>query len=527
MQTATTTDNRITVAVLAVALGTFSLMQSMVAPLIPTLQRDLHTTQNMVTWVLTAYLLSAAVATPILGRLADRYGKERMLVVSLAALAIGALLAALATSIGVMIVARAIQGIGGGVMPISYGIVRDELPPLRVGRTIGFLSALLAGGGGVGVVIAGPLDGALGYQWLFAGAAVVVTVAIVITVLFVPESPLRTHSRIDIVPALLLSAALVTLLLGVSEASTWGWTSVRVIGLVTSGVVLAITWVLAELRSDHPLIDMRMMRLLAVWTTNAVSFLIGAALYTVVAFLPQFLQTPTRTGYGFGASVTESGLILLPQAAVMFVAGSSSGPVIARFGGRALMIVACLLTGTGYAWLAVAHGTIASFVLSSCFMGAGLGLAFAGMATIVIEAVPRHQTGAASGMNANIRTMGGAVITSVISVVITAQIPGGSGLPREIGYTVAFLIVAGLMVLGVGFALLMPRHDRGPTQQRSRNSATCSRASPSWRAQLPCCRAGRLLDLAVPTVRSGSRCSRTARPTGRARPPSRPGADAS
>jgi len=462
MRTAARADERVTVAVLAVALATFALLQSMVAPLMPTLQRDLHTDQNTVTWLLTAYLLAASVATPILGRLGDQYGKHRMLLVSLTALAAGAALAAVANTVGVMIVARAIQGIGGGTMPIAFGIVRDERPPERVAGTIGFLAALLAAGGGLGTVVAGPLEKALGVHWLFASAALVIAAAIAVTVCFVPESPVRTPGRVGWVPAVLLSAALVCVLIGISSASRWGWSSGRVTSLVGGGLVLGLAWIRSERRSPHPLIDLRMMRRPAVWTTNLVSLAIGAAMYSTIAFLPQFLQTAHDVGYGFGASITESGLILLPQSVIMFVAGSSTGAVIARFGGRALMLVSCLLTAAAFAGLAVAHATVTEFVLSTLLMGAGMGLSFAGMTTIVIEAVPLEQTGAASGMNANIRTMGGAVGTSLVSLLITAHVDPHTGAPRESGYTLGFAAVAGLMVVGAAVALLIPRRGGPP-----------------------------------------------------------------
>src|SRR5580698_3852987 len=152
-----------TFAVLAAAVGAYSLL----LPVLPTIQRDLHTSQNTVTWVLTAYLLSASVFTPIFGRLGDMFGKGRMMVVALATLAAGALLAALAPSIGVMIAARAIQGIGGGVLPLAFGIIRDEWPPEKVGGTVGIMAGLTAAGGGFGVVLSGPIVEIVDYHWLF------------------------------------------------------------------------------------------------------------------------------------------------------------------------------------------------------------------------------------------------------------------------------------------------------------------------------------------------------------------------
>jgi EmrB/QacA subfamily drug resistance transporter len=452
-------DYRLTFVVLAVGLTAYSLLQSMVSPLLPLLQRDLHTTQNTVTWVLTAYLLSASVATPILGRLADKYGKEKMLLVTLAALGIGSVLGALATSIGVMIIARVVQGVGGGIMPIAFGIVRDEFPREKIAGVVGILAALLAVGGGVGIALAGPIESSLSYHWLFWIPGIIVAITFVMTFLFIPESPIRTPGKISFGAAFLLSAWLICILLGFSEVPSWGWGSWKVLALFAAGIVLAVAWVRAELRARTPLIDMRMMQLKAVWTTNLAAFLIGVGMYTMYAFLPEFLQTPKMAGYGFGASITESGLWLLPQAAVMFVAGSYSGPLSARIGGKGVMLCAAAVGTAGFLVMAVAHGGLAEVIFASCLLGVSFGFGFSAMTTLIVEAVPPSQTGVASGMNANIRTVGGAIGAAVISSVVTSHLQD-NGLPKESGYTLSFVILGVCMVLAGVAALMIPRLGR-------------------------------------------------------------------
>ncbi len=339
MPHARTTDHRVTFAVLAAGVSAFSLLQSMVNPVLPTIQAALHTDQRTVTWLLTAYLLSASVFTPIVGRVGDKVGKERMLVVALGALAVGSLVAALAPTIGVLIFARVLQGVGGGVLPLTFGIIRDEFPREKVAGAIGTAAALLAVGGALGLVVAGPLVAATSYHWLFWVPLVLTSSAAVAAWLFVPPSPVRTEGRIDLRAALLLSGWLVCLLLPISQGRVWGWASPRSVTLLVLAVVLCALWVRTEVRSDAPLIDMRMMRLPAVWTTNLVSLLFGVGMYAGFAFLPQFLQTPERAGYGFGASVTTSGLLLLPQSLATFTAGLLSGRLAARFGSKRLLVL--------------------------------------------------------------------------------------------------------------------------------------------------------------------------------------------
>jgi EmrB/QacA subfamily drug resistance transporter len=444
------TDYRVTFLVLCVGVSSFSLLQSMVNPVLPTIEAALDTDQATVTWVLTAYLLSASVFTPIIGRIGDKVGKERMLVLALATLAVGSLMAALAPSIGVLIAARAVQGVGGGVLPLTFGIIRDEFPRDKVAGAVGTSAALLAVGGGFGLVLAGPLVDALSYHWLFWLPMVMTALAAVAAAVWVPESPERTPGRINVGSALLLSGWLVALLLAVSQGHVWGWGSGRVLGLFVVAAVLLPTWVLAEVRSAEPLVDMRMMRIPTVWTVNLVALLFGMGMYSMFAFLPQFLQTPEFTGYGFGVTVTVSGLLLLPQTAATFAAGLFSGRLAAAYGSKAVLVVGATLTSLGTLGLTVLHDQLWQVVVETTVLGLAFGLAFASMSNLVVDAVPQTQTGVASGMNANIRTVGGALGGAVLASVVTAG-ARADGLPVEAGYTHGF----GLLVVTSALAALV------------------------------------------------------------------------
>lgn len=451
-----------TYAVLALAVGGYALLQSLVIPVLPTIQAGLHTSQNTVTWVLTAYLLSAAIFTPIMGRLGDMYGKERLLVLTLIALTIGSLLAAIASSISLMIVARVIQGVGGGVLPLSFGLIRDEFPKEKVMGAVGVIAALTAAGGGLGIVLAGPIVDALNFHWLFWIPMIVLAVVTVAAHLVVPESRVRTPGNLSWPGIVLLSAWLVALVLGISEAPTWGWASTSVIGLLIAAAVLCVVWILVESRSSHPLIDMQMMRIPAVWTTNLVALLLGVGLYAVFAFLPEFLQTPTSAGYGFGVSITVSGLILLPMSVFMFAFGMWSGPLSKRFGSKSVLVVGLLVSIVTFLLLTFAHAAEWQILLAMVIEGVGLGLAFASMSSLVVMAVPPEQTGVASGMNANIRTIGGSIGAAVMSSIVTSGVRAG-GTPQESGYTHGFALLAVAAVAAAIAALFVPGKLRSPS----------------------------------------------------------------
>jgi EmrB/QacA subfamily drug resistance transporter len=451
-RTGTRPHYNVTFAVLLLGVSAYALLQSLVIPVLPTLMQALHTSQSNVTWLMTGYLLSASVATPILGRIGDMVGKERMLIVTLLALSLGSALAGLAHSMPLMIVARVIQGLGGGVLPISFGIIRDEFPAERVRGAVGVTAALTAVGGGLGLLLAGPIVDDLNYHWLFWIPMGMTAVATVATFLFVPESPVRTPGRISWGAALLLSAWLVALLLAVSEGPTWGWGSTRIIGLFVATVVCLALWILVELRSDAPLIDMRMMRIPAVWTANLVALLFGVVMYTIMTFLPQLVQTPEKlAGYGFGASITQSGVYMLPMTIGMFIFGVLTGPL-----SKLVLVAGSLLTIVPFVMLGIADDRSWEIYAASSLMGVGMGLAFSSMSSIVVEAVSPAQTGVASGMNANIRTIGGAIGSGIAASILASGVTAAHPFPKGSGYSSTFWLLAGSAVLAAAASMIIP-----------------------------------------------------------------------
>ena len=450
-----TTSPRLTLAVLATVVASFSMLQSLVSPALPVIQHDLHTTPSTVTWVFTALLLSVSVATPLLGRIGDMHGKERTLLIALIALAVGCLIAALAPNIAVLIGARVLQGVGGAVFPLSFGIIRDEFPAERVPSVVGVVSAIIAAGGGLGIVLAGPIVQSLGWRWLFWIPMVVISLSAVMVRRYVPESPNRVSGRIDWLAATLLSGWLVALLLPLSAGRSWGWGSLLTIGLFAAAAVLLVAWITVELRSRNPLIDMRMMRLPAVWTTNLVALLFGAAMFAVYAFVPQFMQIPKAAGFGFGSSVTQAGLLMLPMLVTMAITGSLSGPLAPRFSVKAQVVWGSALILVASLAFAEFHDQPWQVALSTALFGVGLGLAYASMTSLIVQSVPREQTGVATGMNANIRTIGGSIGTALASSIITGHLQP-NGLPAEEGFTDTFLLLSTFAAAAVLLALAIP-----------------------------------------------------------------------
>ncbi|HEV3053172.1 MAG TPA: MFS transporter [Solirubrobacteraceae bacterium] len=441
-------------AVLSLAGLAYAVLSSAVIPALPTFQHELHTSETGATWLLTAFLLSAAVGTSIIGRLGDMYGKELLLLWTLLILAAGTLLAALSTSLGMLIVARVIQGVGGGIFPLAFSIARDEFPPERVAGSIGLMSSILGVGGGCGLVIGGLIIEHLSWHWLFWIPLATTLLAALATWRFVPESPVRAPGRINWLSAALMSVGMCCVLIAIAQTTVWGWGSLKTLALLAAGLVVVTMWVLAEVRSEVPLVDMTMMRIRGVWTTNLAAFLLGAGMYASFIVLPQFAQLPKSTGFGFGASVVVSSLYLLPAALTMALLGSAAGRIARRYGSKRALVVGTAMTALAFAWLYAAHRHPYDLLIASFLLGIGIGLAFSALGNLIVQAVPPDQTGVASGMNTVMRTLGGALGGQLSATFIAHNM--AHGYPTVTGFTDTYLMATAFLIVCVGACLLIP-----------------------------------------------------------------------
>jgi EmrB/QacA subfamily drug resistance transporter len=463
----------ITLAVLTFAGIAFALQQTMILPALPTLQHELDTTTTWVTWLLTGFLLSASVATPLLGKLGDQYGKERLLVVSLGLFFLGSVGGMLAWDIASLIGCRILQGAGAAVFPLSFSIIKDEFPREKVGVAVGVVSAVFGVGGGLGLVLSGLLVDHLSWRWIFGLGAVAVGIAVVLVHLFVPESPIKTPSRVDVPGALLLSGGLVAMLIALSEGERWGWTSAPVIGLFTIAVVELLAWVRVELRVPEPMVDMRMMANRPVLYANLTGLIAGLAMFGTFAVIPQLVQLPNglpaelaaMVDYGFGASATTTGLYLLPGAIAGFFTGPLSGVLARRFGPHVPMAIGVGLAALGFGFLAFFHDEPWQVLVGMGIAGGGIPMSFAAMANAIVASVRQSETGIATGMNTVMRTVGGVIGGQVVAAILAADTLGATSVPAESAFTAAFAIAGIGSLFAVVTALLgAPRRARAPLE---------------------------------------------------------------
>jgi EmrB/QacA subfamily drug resistance transporter len=464
----------VTLAALTFAGIAFALQQTMIIPALPELQRDLDTTTAWVTWLLTGFLLVASVATPLLGKLGDQYGKERLLLISLSVFFAGSVAAVFAPNIAVLIVCRSIQGVGAAVFPLSFSIIRDEFPPEKISVGVGVVSSVFAVGGGLGLVLSGLIVDNLSWRWLFVVGATGVGIALVLVHRFVPESPIKTPSRVDVPGAVLLSAGLIALLLALTEGESWGWSSGRILGLFALAAVSLVGWGVVETRVPEPMVDMRMLAQRTVLLTNVTAFIVGFAMFGSFVLVPNFVEMPSGlpesvarlVDYGFGASTTQAGLYLVPASLAGFLSGPLAGVLARRYGAKWPLALGMALTTIAIVLLAVFHDRPLHIVIGMSVLGAGAPLAFAAMAMLIVSTVRPTETGVATGVNTVMRTIGGVVGGQLGAAVLTADTIAGTQVPAESAFTTAFRVAAGAALLGTVVALfvtpgLRPRRLRG------------------------------------------------------------------
>ncbi|WP_199907604.1 MFS transporter [Nocardioides terrigena] len=444
------------VLVLALCGTAVSLMQTLVVPLLTDFPRLLGTTPDNAAWLVTVTLLTSAVATPILSRLADMHGKRRMIVVSLVALLLGSLLGAVSDTLALLIVARMLQGFAPALIPIGISTMRDELPPERIGGAVALMSATLGIGGAVGLPLSGVIYEAFGWQAVFWGSVVMSVVMLVLVLTVVPESGVRTPGRFDWLGAILMSIALTALLLGISKGGAWGWTSQwTVLSFVVAVLVFAM-WAPWELRTGEPLVDLRTSTRRPVLLTNIASLLAGFAMFTNLLVATQQLQIPVETGVGFGLGVTEAGLAMLPGGILMVLMAPVSASITRRFGARITLIAGLGITGLGYVVRVLLDASLAQLILGVAVVSVGIAVSFAAMPVLIMQSVPISETAAANGLNTVVRSIGTSTCSATVAAVLTAGTVAGGLYPSEGALHSMSWLAAVAAFLGAGVAFLIP-----------------------------------------------------------------------
>ncbi|NGN68876.1 MFS transporter [Streptomyces sp. A7024] len=447
------------VGVLALAGILAALTQTLVVPLIGELPRMLDTSASNASWVVTATLLSAAVATPVAGRLGDMYGKRRMLLLSLVPLIAGSVVCALSSSLAPMVAGRALQGMGMGVVPLGVSLMRDVVPAERLGSAIAVMSASMGVGGALGLPFSAGIAENASWRTLFwVVAALSLVVAALVRAVVPAGRGGAVSARFDGLGALGLGTALICLLLAVSKGADWGWGSGTTLGLFAATVLILPLWGWWELRIQDPLVDLRVTAGPTVLMTNAASILVGFAMYAQSLVVPQLLQLPEATGYGLGQSMLAAGLWMAPGGLMMMALSPLGAKLSAARGPKVTLAVGSLVIAAGYGASLPLMGSTLGLLVVTILCSTGVGLAYGAMPALIMGAVPQSETASANSFNTLMRSIGTSVSAAVIGVVLANMTTplGGHALPSESGFRMAMLIGCAMGLVASAVAIAIP-----------------------------------------------------------------------
>lgn len=449
------TRSAVVVATLALCGTVVSLQQTLVLPVLPDFPRLLHTTVDNASWLVTATLVAGAVATPTLSRLADMFGKKRMMLVALAIMVAGSVMGAFSHALPLIIASRALQGVGVALIPIGIAIMRDELPRERLPLGVSVMSATLAIGAGAGLPLAGVIVQHVDWHAIFWVSAAAGTAMFVAVGLVVSESPLRAPGSFDYRGAVLLSAAVTALLLALSKGSHWGWLSFPTIGLAGAGVLLLVAWVPLERRMRSPLVDVVVAARPAVLLVNIASVLTGFAMFANMLGTTQLLQQPVRTGYGLGLDVLQTGLWMAPSALVFGAMAPVSAAVTRRFSPQTTLLFGAFAMAGAYVARVFLSHELWQIVAGSMLVGVGTSMTFAAMPSLIMRAVPATETASANGLNTLLRSVGTSTSSAALAAVTTTAVihvdgvvfPGFTAFTTMFWIAAATSLVAGLLAV--------------------------------------------------------------------------------
>jgi predicted MFS family arabinose efflux permease len=427
-----------------------TLVQTSIVPLLPALPRLTGTSATDVGWLVTATLLAGAVATPLLGRAGDIHGRQRMMLLSLALLTLGSLACALTSSLGLLIAARAVQGAGAGVIPLAISLLRSRMPKDRVGSGVALMSSTVGIGAALGLPLAALLVQSLDWHWMFWATAVLSAAALVGVARLVPTDqppPERRGTRFDWSGAVGLSAALTALLLVVSQGTSWGWGSVRLLGCALAAVMLLLLWGRRQLRTAQPLVDLRLTARRGVLLAHLAALLAGFSFYANSLVTVQLVQEPRGTGYGLGLSVAAAGLCLLPSGMVMVAFAPVSARVFRAHGPRAGVAFGSAVIALGYLLRIADSRALWAVLLGSAVVSVGTALVYSALPLLVMAAVPTADTAAANGINVLMRTIGQALCSAAVAQALNSGTLGGYQTAFALAGAVALITCAGSTLL--------------------------------------------------------------------------------
>ena len=437
----------------------------MVIPLLPDFPKILGVSADDASWLVTVTLLTSAVATPIVSRLADMFGKRRMMLISMTMIVVGSLVAAIGGNFVALLIGRGLQGFAISMIPVGISIMRDELPKEKVASATALMSATLGIGSALGLPLSGLIFEHLGWPAIFWLSAIVGVLLIIAVAVVVPESSVRTRGKFDFLGAVMLSTALTAILLAISKGARWGWTSELTLLMFVIGIVTLALWFPYELRVTQPMVDLRTSAKRPVLLTNVASILVGFSMYANNLSTTQQLQMPKISGYGFELGVMAAGLCMIPAGLPMVFFAPVSANITKRFGAKITLIVGGTVLALAYIARVFLTGSIALIIISAAVVSIGTAIAYSAMPMLIMRSVPITETASANGLNSLLRSVGTSTSSAVVAAMLTSMvIPSGpgEGLPSIDAFKNIFWLAALAAVAAAAAAAFIPRRGAKP-----------------------------------------------------------------
>ncbi|MFH8989437.1 MFS transporter [Streptomyces sp. NPDC017940] len=432
--------------VLALALGT---LQSVVEPALPQLQRELGVGPAEGALIGNTLLVTGAVVAPVAGRLGDRYGGKRVLVLLMAVVSAGGLLAGVAPNLPVLLLGQVLQGVMVGALPLSFILVRKHLPARASRVAIGLVMALFTGGGMVGTLSAGPLAEGLSWHWMFLLPTLVIVVATLFVARLMPhDPPVRSDHGVDWPGVVLLSGTLLVFMLGLVRVTGAGLSPLGAGAVALVVAALAAGWVAVERGAAAPMVDLRMLAKPAMWHACVLTLVITTTFGMVSFLLPQLFAL-SADGYGFGLGTTDIGLFLLPGAIAGAVGDAVGGVVARRAGLRAVLAAGAVLTAVTMAALASLHASAWQLVVAKVLTAGAAGVASTALLTRTANAVDTEDTGIATGLLVVTRVIGVALGVQVGGSILDAGADSTTGLPTASAFATGFAVAGAVAALSL------------------------------------------------------------------------------
>ena len=444
-----------------------SIVSSLGAPLIPTIARDYHASLSTAQWSLTIALLSGAVSAPVMGRLGDGPRRRATMIGGLGAVTAGCVVAALASRLDVLVLGRALQGVGLGVAPLAMATARDEMPNERVAPMIGLLSVSTAAGAGAGYPISGLLADRIGLSGAFWFGAAVTGLALISVIAVVPSATIRRPARLDVTGAILLTMGLVAVLVAIAQGATWGWGSPAIVALLLGGLIILGVWTVQQLHTHAPLVDLRLLRHPAVLAGDGCALVLGVAMYMNLSAVTEFVQLPRSDGFGFSSSVIVAGLTLVPLSVCMLTASRALPVLIDHIEVRAVLAMGCLVVAAAGIFFALFHDSLWEAFVMMGMLGIGLGTTYAAIPGLIVSAVPRGETGSAMGFYQVVRYVGFSLGSALTASILASHNSSSTGQPTLDGYTTVLWLAGAICVAAAVTAWVLPAtgHKVAPEQQ--------------------------------------------------------------